>query len=652
MKLFVNIKFNKETIFCFAILVAFLIGFLMINFIAPMITDDYLESSFQKLDLLSSFKRAYRAARTEYSQTMGRIVPAFLRFFLLAWNMFFVNVVNSLMAISLGYLIFLHAYLRHPKNLFDGFVLILILGLVWFFPEHSGEVLFSKTISIHYLWAITTMLCFIYYYRLLIFGKDNMPDSACAGVAFFVTGLLLGTWLENLSIAVIIFLLAIICYLKIICKKKIKTWVWLGCLGYVIGTVILIAASGNYKRIRVGGGYGPPILEKIIPFTETVFYHYVHQIKEIFQTVIYYIPAIKEAILFFVKYFIPILIFTIFVSAVVKFKRCKTFFIFFVLAGVSAFAMIGAPNINFIRRTAFVSDIFFIIAVISLIPSFSIFFQQLHRTKLVLKVILGSFSMLILYCFIMDMIITYEAYRVHNVQNKLREKWIHKNLLNGNKDILLSSIYFDPHSRSRYSQGTTDGISVGTSYYFLQYKGKGKYFFPEDITSDVNRGSNRYYSRYYGLNSVKLVSAKDVISYDFIKNYAVSIRQPFAVVVRSNKVYYINTKYNCSDLSNKSSFFLRVYPKFARNASKAHSLNFIYDSSNQAMVLSNNFKKPVNNVCVFVARLPFYPISKIKTGQYKDSTIYWEKEIFELDEAGQGNFDSSKLSDWWNNFRY
>ena len=641
-----SLKINKATIFFFTIFVAFFIALLMINCIVSLANDDIAMSPLRH-SFLRSFIGAVGQVYAYYIGLSGRVTATFIRaFFLLGNDIFIINIIQSLMAVCLSYLVFLHAYLRHPKKFLDGFVLIFIFGLIWFFPDYVGEVLFSsKTISIFFFWGTTLTLYFIYYYRLLVSGKDNIPDTTYARVVFFISGILLGMWLENLSVTIAIFLLTICFYLKFL-RKKIKTWSWLGCVGYIIGTTILIIAPGNYNRIAISGGYRSSLLEKVVPLAKKIFYHYMHRIKDPSTIITHNILAIENTALFFVNYIIPMLIFTIFVGAIIKFKRCKTFFIFFALAMLSAFAMIGSTELNFYGRTAFVSDIFMIIAIISLIPSFLVLLPRLPNVKLMFKIALGGFGIIIFYCLIVSMIDTYEAYRVHYIQNKAREKWIHKNLSKGNKDILVSSIYLDPYNKD--SQDLTGDISIGGRKHNIQYKGKGKYYFGQGVTNDISDGTNMAYSRYYKLNTIKLVSAKDVISYDFIKNYTITAGRPFVVIIRSNKVYYINTKHSCSDINNKTPFFLRVYPKFARNASKAHSLHFTYDSSNQAMVLSDDFKKPVNNVCVFVARLPFYPISKIKTGQYKGNTIYWEKDIHELDEAGQGNFNSSKLSDWWN----
>jgi|GEM_PF-5970418 len=621
MNCFADNKVNKRNGICIIVFVGFcfFVGLLMINSVVPLIADDYCRgATAQHLGFLAILKAVYK----EYFSWAGRIVPTFFTYLFLQHGIFFIGVINSLMLLFLSYVIFLHAYLRQPNKISDGLVLILIFGLIWFFPTAGGETFFWKTGAIQYLWPMPLTLCFIYYYRLLLSGNDNFPDELYIRVAFFASGLLLGTWLENLSVTISAFLVATLLYIKFLQKKNIKTWACLGCLGYVIGTTILIIAPGNFVRLHSGAGvYNYNLLEKFIPIAKMIFYHYKHQVEMFPKLLSYYAPILLSlpsylSCMITMVFVVPI-VFAL--SSVFRFKNFKTCFVFLGLALLSAFAMLGHPGLSFSGRTAFVSDIFIVIVIVSLV--------SIDKRNLVLKIILGGVCGIIFYCLVVDMFYTYEAYRVHYYQDRWRQLWINKSLLKGNKDVVLRSIYSAPNGRS-----------------------SGRYFFFNDITNDVNGFWNVAYSRYYGLNTVKLISNKDIVQHDFIKNCVVTKNLPFAVTVYDNKVYYMNTEHGCSSIGNKNQFFLHVYPKSRSSLSSVYGLDFSYDVNNQALVLSDDFKNTINNVCVFVAFLPFYPIDHIKAGQYKDNIIYWEINI-NVDNMGQGNFDGSKFSDWLNGLR-
>lgn len=587
---------------------------MVINFNMPLWADDWGSS-----DITNILKSVYLI----YFHWSGRIAPYFLGGLFsfnntLSLGVF--NIFNSLFFVALIYFIFLLAYSRKPKNLGDLAALLLIFGLVWFMPVTFGEVVLWKSASTVYLWSITATLIFIYPYKKLLEYENIISDNFVNRVLFLIIGALLGTCLENLSLAICFILICILCYKK---KKggSIVGWAYAGVSGYILGTIVLIAAPGNYARLDAA--------HKIIRLS---------LLQKGFllsgQMILHFLPFI----------FLCIIIFALRCKLKQK-NNChelKWFYFFLVLTFLSAVIMGGAPGALFYGRTTFISDVFAIIAVISL--------MRIDGNKYFKRVVF-LLVIIVLSVQIFDMVKTYRFYNQLHYQVVQRENLI-KAMGPYNKNISIAPIYF---SRQITTFNTSNIINIRRLY-------------ASDITSDSVDWRNSLFGKYYDLSSVKLVP--DLIFSNTLPKTKTNAKFPYKVVVRDNKIYYINTTTSCDKIKNKQNFLLNVYPRnwfsnklyiiseifdlqekknkiksiiranknplaifdpklwlnWQEMKSNFNNFDFTWNEAKRVTVLTNDFHVD-DNVCVLVAYLPSYSVDSIETGQVKNNKQVWETII-------------------------
>lgn len=595
---------------------------LVINSCVPLWADDWGRLAYHS-NLINVLKNIYAS----YFNWSGCILPIFfIGLFPLkdAVNINVFNIFNSLFFISLIYSIFFLVYSRKPKNLGDFAVLLLIFALLWFMPVAFGEVILWKMVSSGIMWSLTMTLIFIYQYKKLLENKSKMPDNLISRAIFFITGMLFGTCVQNLVLTISILLVGILGYQKVK-KKKIPGWAYTGTGGYVLGTIISIMAPGNYVRVRAARElpYAQlPLLQKIFLLTG--------------QMVVHFLPfVILYLIIFVLRY---------------KFKQkndcgeLRWFYLFLGLALLSAVIMGGAPGALFYGRTTFVSDIFAIVAAVSLIPV---------DNKKVTKVIWLLLGLIILPLQIYDMVKTYKFY--HQLHDQiLRRHFLIQAAATYNKNIPVAPIYF-----SRQINTFNISNSINTNRLFSC-----------DITTDPSQWRNANYYKYYFAerfpnHTIKLVP--DLIFSDPISQPIVDTKMPFTVTMYGNKIYYINKSTSCNDVRNKQDFWLKVYPKswldnklyaisesfnlqekkqqmrfllaahknpaaifdsklwfnWQDMKSNFNDFSFTWDGAKRATVLTRDFRS-VNNMCVIVDYLPDYSIDHIETGQIKNGRLLWK----------------------------
>lgn len=607
---------NYKRFFIVLFFVIIFIYMVAINSYVPLLGDDWLRLSH------SSIKDVLHFVYYIYLHWSGRIVTYFLSSFFPLNNKFnisFFNILNSLFFVVLIDCIFLLAYSRFPKNLSDLIILSLILSAMWFIPISLGEVIFWKAGSSVYLWSITMTLMFVYPYKRLLEGQNQISDNLISRMAFFIIGALLATGLENLSLTFCVIFISVLYYRRIK-KRNITGWAYTGICGYILGTIVLMVAPGNYARLRVShviSYFHPSLLQKTFLFSG--------------QIVVHFLPfAILYLAIFILRYKF---------KQKTSYRELGVFYFFLVISLLSAVIMWGAPGALFYGRVTFVSDIFAVIAMVSLIP--------IDGKNLLRKIFLLFTILIALPLQIFDMLETYKFYRQLHDQVVQREGLI-KAMAQHNKNLSVAPIYFS-------RQLNTFNLSGEINNYR---------FFASDITPDSTRGGSLSARMYYNLDSIKLIP--DLLFNDTLPIIKTATKLPFIITLQDNKIYYINLTSSCDNLKNKKDILLRVYPKrwqdnkfYAINQifslqdnrqkikdlltahkspmyflnpkiwinwhemfSNFNDLSFTWSEAKRAMIITRDFQ-PVNNVCVIVDYLPHYLIDHIETGQVKNIKQPW-----------------------------
>ncbi|HVV68973.1 MAG TPA: DUF6056 family protein [Gammaproteobacteria bacterium] len=606
--------------------------FLIINRLTPLASDDFLAipnfSSFS--DLIGLI---YSGIKASYLHWGGRVSLVFvINLFLRLIPIF--NFLNAIMFCCFIYGIFLNALLRPLYKIRDLFTILFIVFVLWFFIPELGESAFWKTGAIVYLWPLTGALYFIYPFLVLLLKNNDIVAGKYGRVILLVIGaLLLGMSHEDLAVPVGFLLLLTIscCHFR---NKDIPTWSLVATALFFISFLILIIAPGNYVRAAHGAVHDG-LIHKTLQLSFVIYKHYISfngsqplflltlaalfilllqkfLNSKVWVTLLLGVTLLATFLLITPNWIKPNLISTgLFLSLFTIFillnllnpspngKRCA---LFILLSGIAAYATIVAPWIMFGYRMAFFADIFFVIAMLSVICN--------ENSLKGWNVYYPIFCLSLLFFLVPSMIHNYKETKFIYEQEVNRENLMSlyqqnntpiilqpliKNQLNlPNKDLLL----YTPHLVVRD---------------FNEHELALLYHSPIILRPFVERWS----------------TLEKVMDVDQAKTH-------FSTLVINRTFYYVTTRSACAAIENKNPFFLHVYPKDSNNLAKSkrangfEDLGFAWQPDNMTTVISDQGKTK-SDVCVFAAHLPYYPIKQIVTGQYSTidgKTIFdWTSEF-------------------------
>lgn len=431
---------------------------LAINFHIPLFADDYCDSN-NYLNLQGVFNVTY----TYWQSWSGRLFSSFI-VYLFLWKhtagIIFFNIFNAFIFCALIYAIFLLGRASKPQKNADLTIFIFILALVWFSLQSVAEVAFWKDGSLVYLWPLTATLFFIYPYEQLLLGQRHLKDHLLSRLFFLLAGIILGTGLENLGAAVMVFFLVTLGYLYYK-KRAIPIWAWLGICGYIVGFIVLLIAPGNYVRAdyiyNSPGFHEQNFFEKLLPFTINMF---------------------KQLDVYFV--FLLLLLIINFGLNFKKMCRLKPYSVFFILGMVSAYAMLGAPGVNFYNRTTFISSVFLIIALVGLLPK--------KPVRFMVKALFSLALIIVVFALVSDMAGTYKMYTNLYAQHSSRELYIKKSMLQNHRNLLVPPFYVPSRKFNTYD-----------SPLVVHHRN-----FVSDITKNPQDWRNVCVARFYQLNTIAL----------------------------------------------------------------------------------------------------------------------------------------------------
>ncbi len=230
--------------------VAVLFGWFAVMYVAnawmPLYRDDYLAGVIWRTgDHLQSMGDILYSLERYYMMHGGRLVSFFIQFVFMFWGKFWFNIANAFVFATMVAVMFLHCT-RDTKLTSEPKLLALLGAFAWLGISHFGEIAIWLCGSAVYLWTGLLTAVFLLPYNLALAGNLRRSKWWLA-VLMFPLGMVASCSVENLTVTTS--LLAVGIAWISWKRKKLSSWMVTGAVGSLIGSVICIAAPGNFVRI-------------------------------------------------------------------------------------------------------------------------------------------------------------------------------------------------------------------------------------------------------------------------------------------------------------------------------------------------------------------------------------------------------------------
>lgn len=270
---------NRGLIFTFSTLFVLL---LVLNSLTIWAADDYafynnVWTGHEKFSLLRIYERC-----TEFYLTWtGRYLSTFVNYIFLYFPKWVYNIANTSVYLGLVYLIY--KMTKKDETTKEAkkqniFLVITIFCLTWLLTPAVGQVMFWQIGSVIYLWMYFLVALLIYYYTMMLRGKNKTKDNILNMVLIFILGLAAGNGFETNSLVLLMYLFLTLVYEKFIKKNKLTKVAIVGFIGSFIGFCTNFFSPGNSVRMdsmEVAGG----LVEKIFYGLGPWFYNGIFRSK-------------------------------------------------------------------------------------------------------------------------------------------------------------------------------------------------------------------------------------------------------------------------------------------------------------------------------------------------------------------------------------
>lgn len=430
----------------------------ILNFLYPLFADDWTYSFIYGSDniRISSISDIVKSQYNHYYTWGGRTIGHFIAQFLLFINFELACLINSLAYIALIFSLYL---IINKHNKIDPVLFSLISVMIWFFtPGFYGTVVW-KTGSANYLWGALFCFLFIYqyysYYRQIGYSADKLTKS----ILMFILGLIAGWTNENMSIAVISYVILSL-FLYFFEKKRIPRWGIAGLIGILIGCFLLLSAPGNYIRLSntlIG------LSERGLEGSTLFFFSFKNILRHL-----------RDYLLILISIYIVLLfIYNKYPKDLLNKRSVMISSLLFILtAGIAHLAMIASPMYH-------VRSLFGIIML--LIAAIGIIYSNIDYKKTFLKQLNYIIIAVSFFAFGWTYYIQYNDVSILSSFWKDREIFVLEQKSRG-----IDTIVFNKRSPMEY-----------------------KYFIYE-LSHDPEIWENREYSRFYGVKTVQAPKRKDI----------------------------------------------------------------------------------------------------------------------------------------------
>ena len=240
---------KRKKLLFFMIMIS-VFGFMYIlNSKTMLVSDDFpYHFIFQRhpdgnTKLITSPLEIFGSMATHWKIWGGRVsVHALLQLTFMFGTNFF-NIINSVMFVLLGILIYKH--INNTKEIKLSWLVTIYAVIFMFVPQPASTIMW-KSGSANYLWSSVLILCMTLIFKNH-YDKEKITDNILNMILLFPFGLIVGCSNENTGCALILVeILFLISYR--IKYKHIPKWAKTALIGTIIGYLFLVASPGNYKR--------------------------------------------------------------------------------------------------------------------------------------------------------------------------------------------------------------------------------------------------------------------------------------------------------------------------------------------------------------------------------------------------------------------
>ncbi len=235
----------------------FIIYFLMNNKTAYL-NDDYtyrLVFEYWRISenplKVSSLADIYSGMINHYMVWGGRI-PVHTMIQLLLWlvDKKIFNIINSLMVVLLGILMYFHVNFGKKRNLF---LYVLIFTMIWFFMPQPELTMLNLTNSVNNMWTCIYVLIILIPYRILLISDKEIRHKIISAICITPLCFLAGWSSEPSGAAAGTMAVLVIVYL-LKNRKRPPLWAYTGVVSLAAGWVFMTFAPGY--RVKADKYYG------------------------------------------------------------------------------------------------------------------------------------------------------------------------------------------------------------------------------------------------------------------------------------------------------------------------------------------------------------------------------------------------------------
>lgn len=237
---------KTQILFISSVCSVFILVFIL-NKLYPLFADDWFYSFiYNDKDVrVSSLSDIFESQYNHYFVWGGRSIVHAIDQLLLMMDFSIICFLNSLAFIVFIYVLY---KIANRDNKVNPFVFVLFSLLIWFSQPAFFETAIWKTGSVNYLWGGAIVFLFMYPYYIY-YRSVKSSDNFFKVVLFFFCGVIAGWMNENMTIALIFFIVLIL-FKSHSRKIAIPKWAIAGLVGVLIGSAFLLLAPGNYVRLE------------------------------------------------------------------------------------------------------------------------------------------------------------------------------------------------------------------------------------------------------------------------------------------------------------------------------------------------------------------------------------------------------------------
>lgn len=437
--------------------ILFFFGIYALNRYFPIILDDWTYSMNVNGEKIGSFSEIIEYQYLHYFNWGGRSVVHTIAQLMLAAGVFWGDVINSIGYIVLVLVIY---YITNKGNKSNLSLFIGINLLIWFLVPALIENLFWITGSANYLWGTLFILLFLSFY-CAAFLSPQSKDKPMKSIGLFFLGILAGWTNENMSVAMIFFVVCLILLVKRE-NKAIPKWMVFGLAGAIIGCAFMLLAPGNYVRnegeitnLSTGG-------------SEPLYMFYFYRFTSILKISSWYA-------------LVPSTIYMVVLLLYLKFRKepnrkiLALSLLFVVTAGVATLAMVAAP--------IFPERVWFAILILIFVAT-GLLYANLDFSSIYIKIPFYSVISVATFVFIYSYWLSLTDFsRIHNIWEE-RNRIVNSEKQKGTKDVVMYGRF-----------------NASDSWFVRPKTG--------DIPLDSVIWMQTAYGRYMGVNSIKILDSEN-----------------------------------------------------------------------------------------------------------------------------------------------